>query len=774
MPVARTCPSPGRESSRRFRMEPGEEMGARSEFPESASRRARSARRPGRATSRRRGSILALLLVAASHFAEAAEPLDGARDAAPSEPAVVLEEQASTAIDEAWLTDPATLLREGRAAAERPEFARADRLFEELGRRHSIVGDFAALFRARALLAAGRAPDAAQEVERALSDHPTSPLRAELHALQGDLRRATGDESGARAAWALAYSEHEAPEQRATLLALVAESQERSGDLRSARASWLRLWSRHPASPEAAVAGSRLDALEAKPGTLSRSADDWRQRADRLFSEMHNEPALEAYDRALALGLSGALRTPAETQRAHTLFRLRRYPQALEAFDALPQRGDIPIWRARSLARADRVPESIAAFERLARAAGPNQADARFFAASLLEGRGREEEARVHLVWLSDDPRQGELTRSALWRLGWSDYRNRRPADAVARFEALEKATIDPIARLKATYWRARALDRVGRKPEAAVAFGALARDYPLSYYGWRAREHAATPIAAARPSALAAGKRRLTPSALARVHILIDAGLHDYGAAETGRLVRRVAGLEDRLELARLLTEAGDYHTAQKLVVDAYELTLARGPIAGREEVWRLAWPFAYEDFVEASTNAPGSAEPTLVYAIMREESGYRPRVISPVGARGLLQIMRETGERLAARLGRGSFHPDELFDPKTNIELGASYLGELRGLFPKRLSASIASYNAGPHVVGEWAPKGRRSDDEWVESIPYAETQSYVKRVLRSMEAYRRIYPAAEAPRMGPEAPVPPPSDPKSPADGIEPAIR
>ena len=137
----------------------------------------------------------------------------------------------------------------------------------------------------------------------------------------------------------------------------------------------------------------------------------------------------------------------------------------------------MPIWRARSLARADRVPEAIAAFEVLARKPGPNQADARFFAASLLEGRGREEEARVHLVWLADDPRQGELSRTALWKLGWADYRNRRFGDAVGRFEDLASATTDPIARLKPDYWRARALAQLDRQDEAARAFESLARE---------------------------------------------------------------------------------------------------------------------------------------------------------------------------------------------------------------------------------------------------------------------------------------------------------
>lgn len=648
-------------------------------------------------------------------------------------------------LDETMLDDPALLLREGIAASERGAHDRADRIFEALGRRHSIVADYAGWLRARTLRAAERGAEAQREIDRTLADHPNTPLRSEIFTLKGEIHQQQGDEAAARSAWSLAYSEAEAPEARSALLARISESQDRTGDAKAARASWLRLWSRHPASPEARLASDRLDALEAVPGSAVRTAEEWRQRGDRLFSELHNEEALEAYDRALANGLSGTLRTKTLTQRAHTLFRLRRYPAALEAFEALPQTGDIPIWRARSLARADRVPESIAAFERLARESGPNQSDARFFAASLLEGRKREQEARVHLVWLADEPRQGELSRTAIWKLGWADYRHRRFAEAAERFEALARATTDPIARLKPEYWRARALAQAGESEAAAEKFAALARDYPLSYYGWRSKSHA-SPVASPRKGrAIPSGRRRLTPSALARVRILVEAGLHEAGASETGRLVRLAGGLDDRLELSRLLTAAADYHTAQRLVVEAYELELARGPIEGREEVWRMAWPYAFSELVESATRSPGSVHPELVYAIMREESGYRPKVISPVGARGLLQIMRETGARLAERIGRPSFHPDDLFDPQVNIELGSSYLGELGARFPKRLSASVASYNAGPHVVAEWAPGDGRPDDEWVESIPYAETQSYVKRVLRSVEAYRTIYRAS-----------------------------
>ena len=102
----------------------------------------------------------------------------------------------------------------------------------------------------------------------------------------------------------------------------------------------------------------------------------------------------------------------------------------------------------------------------------------------------------------------------------------------------------------------------------------------------------------------------------------------------------------------------------------------------------------------------------------------------------------LQETAERLL-RSSSGSsagFSADDLFDPRTNIRLGAQYFSDLVRQFSGRISAAIGSYNAGPHVVVRWAPESSRDDDEWVEEIPYEETRAYVKSVLRRYYAYER----------------------------------
>jgi soluble lytic murein transglycosylase len=140
-------------------------------------------------------------------------------------------------------------------------------------------------------------------------------------------------------------------------------------------------------------------------------------------------------------------------------------------------------------------------------------------------------------------------------------------------------------------------------------------------------------------------------------------------------------------------------------------------------------------------ATDHGALVEPGLIYALMREESGYSPTAVSITGARGLLQIMPETGERLARDLALANFTTDDLFAPDVNMQLGSHYLRELLERFGDQKSAAIASYNAGPGAVSRWLDSSLE-DDEWVESIPYEQTRAYVKRVLRSLHVYRVLY--------------------------------
>jgi soluble lytic murein transglycosylase len=298
---------------------------------------------------------------------------------------------------------------------------------------------------------------------------------------------------------------------------------------------------------------------------------------------------------------------------------------------------------------------------------------------------------------------------------------------------------------LRTRYWHARVGEQLAPgSEESRSAFEAIAREFPLSYYGWRSLERVGgLEEGAATVPEILPGTRAINAADLERPRILLGAGMQARAASELDRLHRQARGLADRLDLAQLYSDAGEYHNAQRIVVDAYSEALARGPVASLEELWWHAWPAAYTGLVERSTASREWVDADLVFSIMREESGYRAKVVSPNGAKGLLQIMDETGARLAQKVGLEEFEAESLFEPEINLDLGSYYLGELRQRFNGRLSAAIASYNAGPNAVSEWVREGADiEDDEWVEAIPYDQTRSYVKRVLRSIQVYRILY--------------------------------
>jgi soluble lytic murein transglycosylase len=647
------------------------------------------------------------------------------------------------------LRNPAATLRSAVKASERGDFETAERLLLETARRHPVIADHADLLRIRSLLARGNTTAGAAAILEALQAHPSSPLRADYYQLLGDARAHFGDWEAARSAWDAALAETGDGDRQAALHLAIARSLEDSGEPRQAAAHYATLWIGHPGREQAEEAGRRLDALEEAFGESLREGPAWRRRGDKLFRKRDNQRALAAYDRALAEGgLSQSEERRVLKQRAHTLFRMRRYTEAAESFAALPEEDEIQLWRARAVARTGDVPRAVAEFEQLAeKARGELGSRARYLAGILLEDKGHAARARAYYQQVAGSRASDGLANAALWRLGWGSYREERFAEAIDFFERLPSLEQDPIGALRARYWRARALEQLDHASGEAAReeFQAIAREFPFSYYGWRSRERTPEmpPEAPRDPETISQGKARLDPADLARPRILLEAGLREEANEELHLSARRARGLWDRLGLAPLFTDAGDYHGAQRLVVDAYGEALARGPVPSLEDLWWYAWPAAYADLVGRATGVSAGVPPELVFAIMREESSYRPAVVSVNGARGLLQIMPTTGERLARETGIESFSVDDLFDPGSNIGLGSHYLDQLSRRFPGRLSAAIASYNAGPRVVRDWV--GRRKgqdDDEWVESIPYEQTRAYVKRVMRSLHAYRVLY--------------------------------
>ncbi len=159
-------------------------------------------------------------------------------------------------------------------------------------------------------------------------------------------------------------------------------------------------------------------------------------------------------------------------------------------------------------------------------------------------------------------------------------------------------------------------------------------------------------------------------------------------------------------------------------------------------EALERRLYPLYYTDVVEASADEFG-VPPELVYAVILTESSFDPDAVSSAGAKGLMQLTDDTNEWVAWRLGEEA-EPSRIFEPGLNIRRGCyllSYLYERFGGW----NEALAAYNAGVGRVDGWLDDLLYSSDQKtliVDKLPIEETRSYIAKVLKSAEKYKKLY--------------------------------
>ena len=150
------------------------------------------------------------------------------------------------------------------------------------------------------------------------------------------------------------------------------------------------------------------------------------------------------------------------------------------------------------------------------------------------------------------------------------------------------------------------------------------------------------------------------------------------------------------------------------------------------------LRFPLQYASQIQSNAYSM-NLEPALIFGLIRQESMLDPNAMSAVGARGLMQIMPETGKEIAHDLNIQWQTVNSLFVPDINIRYGTFYFKRLLNQFDGHFALATAAYNAGPGRVTKWLAIDRPLPaDVWVETIPFKETRKYVSSVL----AYTIIY--------------------------------
>ncbi|MBL4712609.1 MAG: transglycosylase SLT domain-containing protein [Gammaproteobacteria bacterium] len=150
------------------------------------------------------------------------------------------------------------------------------------------------------------------------------------------------------------------------------------------------------------------------------------------------------------------------------------------------------------------------------------------------------------------------------------------------------------------------------------------------------------------------------------------------------------------------------------------------------------MRFPQSYADKVHKNS-AKQKLNPAIVFGLIRRESAFNEKAHSPVGARGLMQIMPRTGRQIARHFNERWRGANSLYNPATNVKYGSYYYQKLLNQFDGHYALALAAYNAGPERVKKWLPETKPLPaDIWIETIPFHETREYVATVL----AYTLIY--------------------------------
>jgi soluble lytic murein transglycosylase len=179
---------------------------------------------------------------------------------------------------------------------------------------------------------------------------------------------------------------------------------------------------------------------------------------------------------------------------------------------------------------------------------------------------------------------------------------------------------------------------------------------------------------------------------------------------------------------LRQVLTLAGyDEHSASLQVADYFN---------------HVRYGLYFRELVEPAAQL-NQFDALFLFSVMRQESLYEGFVRSSAGARGLMQIIPETGADVASRMGWPlSFEPDMLYRPIVSVKLGTYYLASNRVYLNGDLYAALAAYNAGPGNALIWQGLADNDPDLFLEVVRPEETRNYIRGIYEIYNIYRTLY--------------------------------
>ncbi|KGP62689.1 lytic murein transglycosylase [Legionella norrlandica] len=276
-------------------------------------------------------------------------------------------------------------------------------------------------------------------------------------------------------------------------------------------------------------------------------------------------------------------------------------------------------------------------------------------------------------------------------------------------------------------YWLARALEEQGKQLEAIVIYEPLAKN--RNYYGFLASKRL-------RKSPTFDNEKPTTNTGVLRPYQPIIEEVktlyHSKQILQASRLLNDFISELPKEEVSALV-----YWIATELKWHSKSVYLSNNETLNNQLL--LRFPLAYKDTIKTYASKY-AIRPELVFAIIRQESGFREDVISSAGAKGLMQLMPQTASAISKMSKIPYSDHKQLFLSQKNINIGIAYLQQLTKRFSNHPVLVAAAYNAGPRQVVYWLKNHPPKEiDIWIETLPWQETRNYLKNVFAFYIVYQ-----------------------------------
>jgi soluble lytic murein transglycosylase len=423
---------------------------------------------------------------------------------------------------------------------------------------------------------------------------------------------------------------------------------------------------------------------------------------------------------------------------------------------------------SRSKMRQERYDEAIAVLDEYARRypRGPHMELVYYYRAWLpYDHRDNIKAIDGFKTYIARYGKRGSKSTFIYGFLAWAYMREKRWQEAINTFE--EMLTFgNPIVAGKALYWQAYAYEELGKREEAMGKLNALRRQYPVSYYG----------VLGEQLRARLEGK----DARASQVWFPEGAGTYDDTPPYTLEQLDvsgHPAHVRAQWDKVKLLVAMDEPREARAAIRPIFDKLLSKVPASQRRDwlrtlsyavqdyhrVWQIgakgtiswlpptpdpdpirstmAYPRAYASVVH-DVAAEFKLPPYLIWAIMRQESRYKPEAISHTDAVGALQMIPQTARLVARDLGI-EYNPRTFHYPEVGFRFSAYYMRKLLDLFGGMITPMASSYNTGPGPIARWFKKNPDASFPWlIEEFEYNEGRAYGRKVTEHMTRYVYLY--------------------------------